>query len=347
MRAMPIRTSSAIAACAALGLLLASCSSTPPPSRTVKQSGPTVKAIPGLNINRAHKDGAPWWDVDVSRIPDAIPTLHTGPYKANPYTVLGKTYFPLSDSRTYSQTGTASWYGTKFHGQNTANGEVYDLYGMSAAHKTLPLPSYVRVTNLDNNRTVILRVNDRGPFYSDRIIDLSYAAAKKLGYAENGTARVKVEGIDPSQYWAQRGKPAPLMLDQPQVASSNPPPQQPAAPVITASAGTIEQWTPPPQQHAAPVTPVPIDAKKNASGQASGLFLQVGAFANPDAAELLRSKLSGMVRAPVFVSSIARNQQTLYRVRMGPVDTPGEAQQLQNSVRSANLGSPSVVTSDQ
>ena len=203
------------------------------------------------------------------------------------------------------------------------------------------------MTNLDNNRTVILRVNDRGPFYSDRIIDLSYAAAKKLGYAEIGTARVKVEGIDPAQYWAQRGKPAPLMLDQPQVASNPPPRQTVAAPVITASAGTIEQWTPPPQQHAAPVSPVPIDAKKNASGQASGLFLQVGAFANPDAAELLRSKLSGMVRAPVFVSSIARNQQTLYRVRMGPVDTPGEAQQLQNSVRSANLGSPSVVTSDQ
>ena len=347
MRSMPMQQPLKLMAFTALTLLIVSCSTSRPTTTTQRQQGNVIRSQPGLDINRAHKDGAPWWDVDVSRIPDAIPTLHTGPYKANPYTVLGKTYFPISDSRTYSQTGTASWYGTKFHGQNTANGEVYDLYGMSAAHKTLPLPSYVRVTNLDNNRTVILRVNDRGPFYSDRIIDLSYAAAKKLGYAENGTARVKVEGIDPSQYWAQRGKPAPLMLDQPQVASSNPPPQQPAAPVITASAGTIEQWTPPPQQHAAPVTPVPIDAKKNASGQASGLFLQVGAFANPDAAELLRSKLSGMVRAPVFVSSIARNQQTLYRVRMGPVDTPGEAQQLQNSVRSANLGSPSVVTSDQ
>jgi len=346
MRSLPIQQPLKLMAFAALTLLIVSCSSNTP-TRS-KPQGNIVRAQPGLDINRAHKDGAPWWDVDVSRIPDAVPTLHTGPYKANPYTVLGKTYFPLNDSATYAQTGTASWYGTKFHGQNTANGEVYDLYGMSAAHKTLPLPSYVRVTNLDNNRTVILRVNDRGPFYSDRIIDLSYAAAKKLGYAEIGTARVKVEGIDPAQYWAQRGKPAPLMLDQPQVASSAPVRTQ-AAPVITASAGTIEQWTPPPQQHAAPVAPVPvqIDAKKNVSGQASGLFLQVGAFANPDAAELLRSKLSGMVRAPVFVSSIARNQQTLYRVRLGPVDTPGEAQQLQNSVRSANLGSPSVVTSDQ
>jgi rare lipoprotein A len=317
---------------AALALLVASCSTSRAPAQKPTTA---VRATPGLDINRAHKDGAPWWDVDVSRIPDATPTLHTGPYKAAPYSVLGKTYFPLQDSKTYVQSGTASWYGTKFHGQNTANGEVYDLYGMSAAHKTLPLPSYVRVTNLDNNRTVILRVNDRGPFYSDRIIDLSYAAAKKLGYAETGTARVKVEGIDPQAYWAAKGRPAPLMLNEPQVAQNS-------APVITASAGTVEQWTPPPQQHAAAVVPVQVDTKKNAS--APGQYLQVGAFANPDAAELLRSKLSGMVSAPVFISSIVRNQQTLHRVRLGPIGSPGEIQQVQNSVRLANLGSPSVVT---
>lgn len=179
------------------GLLLASCSSTPAPSST--QSKPAGSSGPG-DYARPHKDGAPWWDVDVSQIQDAVPMPHYGPYKANPYTVLGKTYFPISDGRRYSATGTASWYGTKFHGQPTANGEKYDLYGMSAAHKTLPLPTYVKVTNLDNGRTVTLRVNDRGPFYSDRIIDLSFAAAKKLGFAESGTARVKVEGIDPEQW---------------------------------------------------------------------------------------------------------------------------------------------------
>jgi rare lipoprotein A len=321
---------------AALTVLVASCST----SRAPAQKSPTaVRSAPGLDINRAHKDGAPWWDVDVTRIPDATPTLHSGPYKANPYTVLGKTYFPMQESRTYVASGTASWYGTKFHGQNTANGEVYDLYGMSAAHKTLPLPSYVRVTNLDNNKTVILRVNDRGPFYSDRIIDLSYAAAKKLGYAETGTARVKVEGIDPQQWWAAKGRPAPLMLNEPKVAQNS-------APVMTASAGTVEQWTPPPQQHAAAVVPVQIDAKKNASVPASGRYLQVGAFANPDAAELLRSKLSGMVSAPVFISSIVRNQQTLHRVRLGPIGSPGEIQQVQNSVRLANLGSPSLVSAE-
>ena len=335
MQALPNNKPLKLVAFAALAVLVASCTT----SRTPTQKTPStaVRAQPGLDINRAHKDGAPWWDVDVSRIPDATPTLHTGPYKANPYTVLGKTYFPLQESKTYVASGTASWYGTKFHGQNTANGEVYDLYGMSAAHKTLPLPSYVRVTNLDNNKSVILRVNDRGPFYSDRIIDLSYAAAKKLGYAEIGTARVKVEGIDPQQWWAAKGRPAPLMLNEPQVAQNS-------APVITASAGTVEQWTPPPQQHAAAVVPVQIDAKKNASAPASGQYLQVGAFANPDAAELLRSKLSGMVSAPVFISSIVRNQQTLHRVRLGPIGSPGEIAQVQNSVRLANLGSPSVVT---
>src|SRR5690606_4085974 len=128
----------------------------------------------------------------------------------------------MADGRSYPETGTASWYGTKFHGQPTANGEKYDLYGMSAAHKTLPLPSYVKVTNLDNGRSVTLRVNDRGPFYSDRVIDLSFAAAKKLGYAETGTARVKVEGIDPQQWWAAQGKPVPLVMAQAQAAAPKP-----------------------------------------------------------------------------------------------------------------------------
>jgi len=321
----------------ALGMtaaLLASCSSTPAPSATPSKgsgiSGPGDYARP-------HKDGAPWWDVDVSQIPDAVPMPHYGPYKANPYTVLGKTYFPISDGRRYSATGTASWYGTKFHGQPTANGEKYDLYGMSAAHKTLPLPTYVKVTNLENGRTVTLRVNDRGPFYSDRIIDLSFAAAKKLGYAERGTAKVKVEGIDPQQWWAEQGRPVPSMMAQPQVAAAKP---------ASNMAQPIEQYTPPPQQHAAATVPLEIEAKKNASPAASGLFLQVGAFANPDAAQLLKDKLSGVVSAPVFISSVVHNQQTLHRVRLGPIGTPDEALQLEQSVRLANLGQPRRVAVD-
>ncbi|MDT4840728.1 Endolytic peptidoglycan transglycosylase RlpA [compost metagenome] len=329
MRAQPTR----LLTCGTLALLLASCTTSQapqPPQPSGSISGPS-------DYNRPHKDGAPWWDVDVSRIPDAVPMPHYGPYKANPYTVLGQTYYPMPDARNYKAVGTASWYGTKFHGQATANGEQYDLYGMSAAHKTLPLPSYVRVTNLDNGQSVILRVNDRGPFYSDRIIDLSFAAAKKLGYAESGTARVKVEGIDPQQWWAQQGRPVPMVLAQPQMAQVKP---QPVAQVASAP---VEQYTPPPQQHAAAVLPVQIDAKKNASVGASGLYLQVAAFANPDAAELLKAKLSETVSAPVFISSVVRNQQILHRVRLGPIGTQGEALQLQDSVRLANLGQPTLV----
>ncbi|MDN5534710.1 SPOR domain-containing protein, partial [Pseudomonas sp.] len=185
-------------------------------------------------------------------------------------------------------------------------------------------------------RSVILRVNDRGPFYSDRIIDLSYAAAKKLGYAEIGTAHVRVEGIDPQQWWAQRGQTPPMVLKEPQVAQTQ---------AIPASTGRVEQWTPPPQQHAAPVVPVQVGGN-NVPGGSGGSFLQVGAFANPDAAELLRAKLSTMVNAPVFISSIVRNQQTLHRVRLGPIGSQGEIQQAQDSIRLANLGQAKLVTAD-
>ena len=323
---------------AALAALLASCSSSRAPQPVQPGTGPI--SGPG-DYARPHRDGSPWWDVDVSKIPDAVPMPHYGRYKANPYSVMGKTYFPLQDARRYRATGTASWYGTKFHGQATANGETYDLYGMTAAHKTLPLPSYVKVTNLENGKSVILRVNDRGPFYSDRIIDLSFAAAKKLGYAETGTARVTVEGIDPHEWWAQQGRPVPLVLAAPQQASNKPLslPATSAQPVPA----PVEQYTPPPEQHAAAVLPVQIDAKKNASAGLSGLYLQVGAFANPDAAELLKSKLGSLTAAPVFISSVALNQQILHRVRLGPIDTQDEALKLQDSIRLANLGQPTLV----
>lgn len=330
-----------LAACGSFALLLASCSSTRAPEPLM----PTAPIKPGDGIsgpadfNRPHKDGAPWWDVDVSKIPDAVPMPHYGRVKASPYTVFGKQYYPIPDARRYTAIGPASWYGTKFHGQATANGETYDLYGMTAAHKTLPLPSYVRVTNLDNGITATLRVNDRGPFYSDRIIDLSFAAAKKLGFAESGTARVKVEGIDPHEWWAEQGRPVPMVLAAPQQVVQ-------AKPVAQPIAQPIEQYSPPPQQHAAAVLPVQIDAKKNASVGASGLYLQVGAFANPDAAELLKAKLSESVAAPVFVSSVVRNQQILHRVRLGPVNSQREAEQLQDSVRLANLGEPKLVKAD-
>jgi rare lipoprotein A len=146
------------------------------------------------------QDAAPNTTLDAEKIVDAVPRVDpvTRAGNKNPYVINGKTYHLLPTSAGYNQRGVASWYGTKFHGRPTANGETYSLYEMTAAHTTLPIPCYVKVTNLSNGRTAIVRVNDRGPFHGNRIIDLSYAAAVKLGYAEKGTAYVQVEVIDPS-----------------------------------------------------------------------------------------------------------------------------------------------------
>jgi len=135
--------------------------------------------------------------VDVMAVTDAIPKYEKRTRAGNPgeYEVFGKRYKVLTESKGYKERGVASWYGTKFHGKKTSNGEVYDMYAMTAAHKTLPIPSYVRVTHLTNKRSVVLRVNDRGPFHDNRVIDLSYTAAVKLGIQQTGTGEVEVEAL--------------------------------------------------------------------------------------------------------------------------------------------------------
>ncbi|HSX19899.1 MAG TPA: septal ring lytic transglycosylase RlpA family protein [Gammaproteobacteria bacterium] len=137
---------------------------------------------------------------DCAKIPNAVPKHEPKSKIGNPasYTVFNKTYVVLPTSKGYKAKGTASWYGKKFHGYHTSSGEVYDMYGMSAAHKTLPLPTYAKVTNLQNGKHVIVKINDRGPFHEDRIIDLSYAAAAKLGVLATGTAKVEIRALDPS-----------------------------------------------------------------------------------------------------------------------------------------------------
>jgi rare lipoprotein A len=144
-------------------------------------------------------DNAPARPRDVSGVPNAVPKAEPRSRYGNPtsYVVFGKRYHTLASSKGYRERGLASWYGTKFHGKRTSSGEPYDLYAMTAAHKTLPLPTYVEVTNLDNGRSVIVKVNDRGPFHGGRIIDLSYTAASKLGILGKGTGRVEVRAIDP------------------------------------------------------------------------------------------------------------------------------------------------------
>ncbi len=185
-----------IAAFVGLPFFLAACS-TPPPS----QSPPLPQDNADVSVSERYhveQDSAPLRPISQDEVFDAIPQadpiLRFG--NVSPYVIDGVTYHVLEDYRDYREQGTASWYGAKFSGHKTSNGELYDLYQPSAAHKTLPIPSYARVTNLDNGKSIVVRVNDRGPFHSDRIIDLSYAAAVKLGYMEQGTAQVEVEVME-------------------------------------------------------------------------------------------------------------------------------------------------------
>lgn len=193
----------------AFSSLLVACSMQPYSTSSTNSSSATNKAELKESADPSryqhNQDFAPLKRMDPDSIEDAIPRLD--PIRAagnkSPYMVFGKVYHVMGTSKNYKEQGKASWYGLKFHGHNTSNGEVYDIQGMTAAHKTLPLPSYVKVTNVANGRTAIVRVNDRGPFHDERIIDLSYAAATKLGYIDQGTAEVLVEAIDVEQWLAQ------------------------------------------------------------------------------------------------------------------------------------------------
>lgn len=163
----------------------------PPPSEKPKEK--TKKG--GYYLDDGPDDNPP---ADIDAIPDAVPRNDPPLARANkPYVALGTSYTPMVEYQPYKKAGIASWYGKRYHKQKTSSGEIYDMYGMTAAHTILPIPSYVRVTNPENGRSVIVRVNDRGPFHQDRLIDLSYAAAYKLRLIEKGSGQVEVEAIDP------------------------------------------------------------------------------------------------------------------------------------------------------
>lgn len=175
-----------------LAALLAGCSTTSTSTSTSSEHKPSK----GGRYQLEH-DIAPDEPLSMEHIEDAQPKYEPYSLGGNKnYSLLGGTYQIIRDTSGFRQRGKASWYGKKFHGHLTSNGEVYDMYSMTAAHKTLPLPSYVKVTNLDNNKTTVVRVNDRGPFHTGRIIDLSYAAATKIGVVQTGTANVEIEAIN-------------------------------------------------------------------------------------------------------------------------------------------------------
>lgn len=177
----------------ALMIFLEACRSSAP--LVDKSSSP--QNSPNSGRYSIDQDKAPGRKVDVSRIAHVIPTALVRGSAGNPrsYEIFGKTYEVMRSEEGYAETGVASWYGEKFHGHKTSNGEIFDMYAFSAAHKSLPIPSFLQVTNLDNDQSLVVRVNDRGPFHGDRLIDLSYAAALKLGYADRGTARVALRSI--------------------------------------------------------------------------------------------------------------------------------------------------------
>ncbi|WGL16478.1 septal ring lytic transglycosylase RlpA family protein [Microbulbifer bruguierae] len=185
---------------AACALTLLSACSTVPLSTKDKSEGGTDTGTAGNVPFDQVRDSGPAAPVDMLAAPEVTPVREPIGVAGNksPYVVNGVKYQVLKGVKGYRERGKASWYGTKFHGRKTANGEVYNMYALSAAHKTLPLPSYAKVTNLDNGRSIIVRINDRGPFVPGRIIDLSYTAAQKLGYIDRGVARVEVEALDPA-----------------------------------------------------------------------------------------------------------------------------------------------------
>lgn len=207
----------------------------------------------------------------------------------------------MADATGYVDQGKASWYGKKFHGYATASGEIYDMYEMTAAHRSLPLPTYARVTNIDNGNSVIVKVNDRGPFHGDRLIDLSYAAAARLNILRGGTGRVRVEAIDPVAWQARHQG----QQSNQQVAAVS------AAPPSTATAPTASVATAQP--------PVPVSANSlpaNAS-TATGerLYLQVAALGSATSALELQARLQSELESPVRIESGSR----LHRVQVGPV----------------------------
>lgn len=275
--------------------------SLPGPDAPVRQQQPTGPERPvrgayssGATASGARPgaDAAGAADFDHVSLADAVPKVEPlAPLGNRPsYKVFGVEYRVLPTAKGYKERGLASWYGAKFHGARTSSGEPYDMYSMSAAHRTLPLPTYARVTNLDNGKSVIVRINDRGPFKHNRVMDLSYAAALKLDIVSKGTGKVEVEAIDPVE-WQRTNAEFERQLAEPA-----------APPVVAAGAATV----------------APLDQPELLAATPT-MWLQVGAFGDRARAEQLRDHLkrTGVGDATLVDAALA-NGKTLTKVRLGP-----------------------------
>ena len=260
-----------------------------------------------------------------------------------PYTVAGRTFYPTANPKPV-QVGMASWYGPRFHRRKTSNGEWFDMNYLSAAHPTMPLPSYARVTNLENGRTVVVRVNDRGPFVGTRIMDLSRAAAERLGYVRQGKARVRVEYLGP----------APLGDDRRLLAKLNRMKGAPKATLLAAIDGRATEAPPvrvaearpsaPPVRTApAGATAVPHRVRPAGYAPAPGYFVQVAAFADPGNAEAARRRLGGI--GPVDVRPVDVAAGRFWRVRLGPLASLEDAEDLLGRVRDIGHHDARIVVS--
>jgi len=300
---------------------------------------------------------------ELSDIPDAVPKVEPKSKYGNPksYVVFGRRYYPKASSKGYVKRGLASWYGKKFHGRRTSNGERYNMYAMTAAHKTLPLPTYVRVTNLRNGRSTVVRVNDRGPFHGNRIIDLSYSAARKLGMAAKGVEMVEIRTIDPSTPKSDRKndflasaddapttkteahrkavapKPPAVVRPAPRVektATRMVKTKRPDIPATGASGRVADTAKPPvPEPNIAGTT----TAEKATRAPRSSLYLQVGAFGSRVNAEHLCRRLTNHIAEQVRVRTLDGKETPWYKVQVGPLTSQQRARDLYRQLASLGL----------
>ena len=263
-------------------------------------------------------DTGPAAPIDVSGVREPVPRAEPRARNGNrsPYKVLGKSYHVLDSAGGFHERGTASWYGTKFNGRPTSSGELYDMCAFTAAHKTLPLPSFVRVTNLDNGRSLIVRVNDRGPFHPGRVMDLSYAAAVRLGVDRTGTARVELQGIDLDDL------PAPVQL----------------AAVEPRIRDAVDESDP---RNAQSVVPSAPPVAENNGGPASTRVVQVGSFGEKANARRLADRLQDAGVDDVELDHAEVGSQDVWRVRIGPV-SQDDLDGLLERLRLLDLPNPRV-----
>jgi rare lipoprotein A len=332
----------------ALGLLLAGCGSAPKPAADRPSS---ARPAPSSDRDGVGADVPP----DLANLPDAEPRIE--PIRAGgankPYSVLGRDYVPITADSAIKERGLASWYGKKFHGRRTANGETYDMYAMTAAHPTLPLPSYARIRNPANGREVVVRINDRGPFHAGRIVDLSYAAALRLDLLR-GVAPVELERLTFDEIragtWrrgdaeatrlasaAPRGAPAANTTAAPAPAPV-PVPAAAVVPVATLPAESTEEPAAAAPQAPMPNAPAPVVAMAAAP---RGFWVQLGAFRESAGAESFQRRVGDEVEwlVPLLATF---GDAALYRVQAGPFPSRAEAQGAAGRVREA-LGLVPVV----